>query len=135
MDSDKKKPEINIRNVSFLTTGQMRDNVDKMARDMRFFSIFYIVYGVLACLTIVGAIIGIPLIIYHIKLNNSAKSFRTFVNSNDFFHLHKAFENQRKFFFFYKVLLIISLVIIILYIAVLIYLFTMGMMNIPQDFA
>ena len=135
MDAEKQKQEFSIKNVSFLTTGQMAANVDKMAKDMKFFSIFYIVYGVLASLTIVGAIIGIPMIIYHIKLNNSAKSFRNFVRSNDFFHLHKAFENQRKFFFFYKVLLIIALVVFVLYIIALVYIFSMGLMNFPQDFA
>lgn len=135
MESENQNPEISVKNVSFLTSGQMDANVEKMAKDMKFFSIFYIVYGVLACLTIIGAIIGIPMIIYHLKLNDSAKSYRSFVHSNDFFHLHKAFENQRKFFFFYKVLLIIVLVFFVLYFIVLIYIISTGLMNFPQDFA
>ncbi|MDZ7693744.1 MAG: DUF5362 family protein [Balneolaceae bacterium] len=86
-------------------------------------------------MTIVGAIIGIPMIIYHMKLIESAKSYRNFVESNDFFHLSKAFENQRKFFFFYKVLLILMIIFIVIYIIVMIYLLSLGMMSMPRNFA
>lgn len=128
-------PEITLQNVSFLTNGQIDEHADKMAGDMRFFAIFYIIYGVLLSLTIVGAIIGIPMIIYHLKLNQSAQSFRKFAESKDFFHLHKAFENQRKFFFFYKILLIVILVLMVIYFIVIGYLLSLGMMNMPQNFA
>lgn len=80
-------------------------SVEKMTRDMKFFSTFYIIYGVIVSLTIIGAILGIPTIIYNLKLRDSAKSYQNFIDSNDFFHLSKAFENQRKFFLFNKILL------------------------------
>ncbi|MDR8390936.1 DUF5362 domain-containing protein [Aliifodinibius sp. S!AR15-10] len=135
MEIEKNTPEITLSNVSFLKNGQIEEHVDKMAGDMKFFSIFYIIQGVLLCLTIIGAIIGIPMIIYHIKLHQSARSYRNFVKSNDFFHLNKAFENQRKFFFFYKVLLIVMVVVILLYIIVAIYLLSLGIMSMPKNFA
>ncbi|MFH5833973.1 DUF5362 family protein [Halalkalibaculum sp. DA3122] len=135
MNTDNDTPEITLQNVSFLTNGQIEDHVDRMARDMKFFSIVYIIQGALLCLTIVGAIIGIPMIIYHLKLRDSADSFRKFAKSTDFFHLARAFEDQRKFFFFYKVLIIVMIVLFLLYIIAMIYLLSLGMMSMPQDFA
>ncbi|MDX1638712.1 MAG: DUF5362 family protein [Balneolaceae bacterium] len=135
METDQDTPEITLTNVSFLTSGQIEHQVDKMARDMTFFSVFYIIQGALLSLTIIGALIGIPMIIYHLKLNQSAKSFRSFVRSSDFFHLHKAFENQRQFFLFYKVLLIIMILIFLLYVLVFVWLLSIGIPSMPQDFA
>lgn len=134
MDTEKDTPEITLKNVAFLTNGQIEDQVDKMARDMKFFSVVYILQGALLCLTIVGAIIGIPMIIYHLKLNDSASSYRKFAQSSDFYHLTKAFENQRKFFFFYKVLIIVMIVVFLLYIIAITYLLSLGIMSMPQDF-
>lgn len=135
MENQEPTPEITLKNISILRTGQLEEHADKMARDMKFFSVVYILQSALLCLTIVGAIIGIPMIIYHIKLMESADSYRKFVKSNDFFHLNKAFENQRKFFFFYKVLIICLIIFLILYIGVMVYLFSLGFMSMPRDFA
>ena len=90
--------------------------VNKMTGDMQFVGIFYIIIGALQCLSIIGAIIGIPLIICGLRLRESADSFRGYLTTNDTGMLENALERQSRFFFIQKVLLIISIVIFVLYI-------------------
>jgi len=90
--------------------------VNKMSGDMKFVGVFYIIIGALYCLTIVGALIGIPFIICGLRLRESADSYTAFISSNDSHMLERAFEKKGSFFFIQKVLLIIGLVLMILYI-------------------
>jgi len=90
--------------------------VNKMSGDMKFVGVFYIIIGALYCLTIVGALIGIPFIICGLRLRESADSYTAFISSNDSHMLERAFEKQGSFFFIQKVLLIIGLVLMVLYI-------------------
>jgi len=94
----------------------LRITVNKMTGDMQFVGIFYIIIGALQCLSIIGAIIGIPLIICGLRLRESADSFRGYLTTNDTGMLENALERQSRFFFIQKVLLIISIVIFVLYI-------------------
>lgn len=94
----------------------LRITVNKMTGDMQFVGIFYIIIGALQCLSIIGAIIGIPLIICGLRLRESADSFRGYLTTNDSGMLENALERQGRFFFIQKVLLIISIVIFVLYI-------------------
>lgn len=90
--------------------------VNKMTGDMRFVGVFYIIMGVIYCLSIIGAVIGIPLIICGLRLRESADAFNGFLGSNDGSMLERAFERQGSFFFIQKVLMIIALVFMVLYI-------------------
>ena len=108
MDEEASEEQVTLKNVSLLSGNLLSTTVDDMARDMKFFAIFYVVMGGLSCLSIIGAIYGIPLIIYSLKLKDSADEFRRFADSKDFYMLQKAMENQRKFFFFQKVIILIS---------------------------
>lgn len=125
--------KLTLSNVSLLESNMLKQNVSKMSRDMNFFAIVYVVYGVLMCLTIIGAIIGIPFIIYHMKLREAGQAYEKFSSSNDFFFLNKAIENQQKFFFFYKVFLIIMIVVVILEIIFIAYLFMQGFSGLPTN--
>jgi Family of unknown function (DUF5362) len=104
--------------VTISPTLQM--TVNKMTGDMQFVGLFYIIIGALQCLSIIGAIIGIPLIICGLRLRESADSFRGYLTTNDSVMLEKALERQSRFFFIQKVLLIISIVLFVLYIIFLI---------------
>jgi Family of unknown function (DUF5362) len=106
------------QSVSISPTLQI--TVNKMTGDMQFVGIFYIIIGALQCLSIVGAIIGIPLIICGLRLRESADSFRGYLTTNDSAMLESALEREGKFFFIQKVLLIISIVVFVLYIIFLI---------------
>jgi len=101
-------------------TPMMQMTVSKMSGDMRFVGIFYIITGALNCLSIVGAIIGVPYIICGLRLRESADAYSSYLGSNDSNLLERAFERQGSFFFIQKVLLIIGIVIAVLAIIFLI---------------
>ena len=97
-------------NGSVTPTPMMQMTVSKMSGDMRFVGIFYIIMGALNCLSIVGAIIGVPYIICGLRLRESADAYSSFLGSNDSNLLERAFERQGSFFFIQKVLMIIGLI-------------------------
>jgi len=103
-------------NGSVTISPMMQMTVSKMSGDMRFVGIFYIIMGALYCLSIIGALVGIPLIICGLRLREAADSFTSYLGSNDSGILERAFERQGSFFFIQKVLLIISLILIVLYV-------------------
>jgi hypothetical protein len=82
---------------------------------MKFVGLFAIIYGALMCLTIIGAILGIPYIISGLRLRESADSYLAYVEFNDTRQLMTAFEKQSSFFFIMKVFIIIGLVFLVLY--------------------
>jgi len=94
--------------------------VNKMTGDMQFVGIFYIIIGAIECLTIIGAIIGIPIIICGLRLRESADSFRGYLMSNDSTMLERALERQGRFFVIQKILLIITIIIFVLYVIFLV---------------
>lgn len=100
--------------------------VKKMAADMKFNGVFTIIYGALNCLTIIGAIIGVPMIFAGLRLNEASDLFKAYLNSGDFVSLSNALERQGRYFFINKVLIIIALVFIALYIIVIIILISSG---------
>ncbi|NTW48496.1 MAG: DUF5362 domain-containing protein [Chlorobiales bacterium] len=87
--------------------------IPKMASDMKFIGIFLIVAGVLSCLTIIGAVVGVPTLISGLRLRESADAFTIYLDRNDFSSLERAIERQSRYFFIQKVLLIISILIIV----------------------
>jgi beta-lactamase regulating signal transducer with metallopeptidase domain len=97
------------------------DTVSKMNSDMNFVGLFSIIYGALTCLSIVGALIGIPLIIMGLRLRKAAASFEQFDAHGSRDALRRAFEKQRSFFFINKVLIIIGIVFFVLYIAFIVF--------------
>jgi hypothetical protein len=88
----------------------------KMTSNMKFLGMFYIVYGVLASLSIVGAIIGIPLLISGLRLRESADELNIFRNTNDPSALRRGFELQGRFFNIQKIIILVGIIITVLYI-------------------
>ena len=88
----------------------------KMTSDMRFLGMFYIIYGVLTSLSIIGAVIGIPLLISGLRLREAADELNSFRGTNDSSYLRRGFELQGKFFRIQKIIIIIGLVIGVLYV-------------------
>ncbi len=84
--------------------------VRDMCGDMKLAGIFGIIFGAFYCVTIIGALVGVPYIIASIRLRESADAFLGYLDANNFEALQKGFEKQKSFFFISKVLLIISLV-------------------------
>jgi hypothetical protein len=88
----------------------------KMAGDMKFVGLFTIILGGLYCLTIIGALLGVPFIFAGIRLREAADSFMYYISTKDMRMIENACERQGRYFFIMKVLLIIALAFIVLYI-------------------
>jgi hypothetical protein len=102
------------------TIPMLRTTINKLSSDMRFVGIFYIIVGALYSLTIIGAILGIPLIISGLRLRESSDSFSSFMLSGDNNMLDRALERQSRFFYIQKIFIIITLVLMVLYIIAII---------------
>ncbi|MGH7596897.1 MAG: DUF5362 domain-containing protein [bacterium] len=113
----------NMPGVSPSGNAMFQMMVTKMNGDMRFVGIFNIIYGGIACLSIIGAIVGVPLIIGGIRLREAADSFEVYLRASDFAALEKGLERQSRFFFIQKVFLIVALAITGLYILFMIFFF------------
>lgn len=98
----------------------LRMTITKLSTDMNFVGLFFIIVGVLYSLTIIGAILGIPLIISGLRLRESSASFTSYLLSSDNNMLERALERQSRFFFIQKIFIIITLVLVVLYIIVII---------------
>jgi type III secretory pathway component EscU len=91
---------------------------DKMTGNMSFVGTFLVVYGIINCLTIVGMIVGIPLIFAGIHLKNASEHFSFFQTTSESNSMKSGFEFQGKFFRLIKILIIISLVLMLLLLAI-----------------
>jgi len=98
----------------------LRTTISKLSSDMRFVGIFFIIVGVLYSVTIIGAILGIPLIISGLRLRESSDSFSSYMLSSDNNMLERALERQSRLFFIQKIFIIITLVFMVLYIIAII---------------
>lgn len=90
----------------------------KMNSDMKFVGIFTIIYGAINCLSIFGAIIGIPLIFAGLRIREAADEYTRFQATNDNLALRRAFEKQGSFFNILKILIIINLVLIVIFVII-----------------
>ena len=88
----------------------------QMTSDMKFVGMFTIIYGAINCLSIIGAVIGIPMIFIGLRMRDAADYFEAFKSTNDKNALRRGFEAQAKYFKISKIMIIISLVLAVLYI-------------------
>ncbi|HYF02222.1 MAG TPA: DUF5362 domain-containing protein [Patescibacteria group bacterium] len=100
-----------VSGQSSISTGVL---IEKMANDMAFFGIWQIVVGAFTCLSIVGAIIGVPTIIGGLRLRDAAEAFRGFAGSQDQNALAEALEKQSRFFSIQKILVFITIAFFVL---------------------
>lgn len=104
------------------------ETIRKMKRDMNFVAIVSIIFGSLSCLSIIGAITGVPMIIAALRLKEAAAAFDDFINTGNTGAIAYAFERQSKCFNLIKILFIIGLVLIAIYIIVIIALLSSGVL-------
>ncbi len=97
--------------------------VIKMCKDMRFVGVCSIIYGAISCLSIFGAIFGIPIILMGLRMRESADAFSSYSNSEDRNTLIYAIDRLSKMFFHFKLWIIITLAIFGLYILIIIIVF------------
>ncbi|MEW6196703.1 MAG: DUF5362 domain-containing protein [Bacteroidota bacterium] len=110
---------------------------EKMVKDMRFVGMFTIIYGALTCITIIGALIGVPTIIVGLRMRETADQFSIFKATNDANAMRRGFELQGQFFKIIKILIIIGLVLTVLYfIAIIIFIVSgIGALMQMQDYS
>ncbi len=104
----------------------MSDTIPRMSRYMSFVGLITIIGGALYCITIIGAIIGIPVIFMGLRLRESAEAFKQYLTSNSNQDLSTAIDRQTKAFFIQYVLTIIGLVLLGVYIIVIIAILAAG---------
>ena len=94
----------------------------KMSGDMKFLGIFSIVMGSMACLSIIGIVIGIPYIIAGMRLKESGEMFRSYLEFASQEFIERAIEKESQYFRIQKIIAIITIVFLILYfIAIIIF--------------
>ena len=98
-----------------------RNNVVNMTKYMRFLGILSIIGGAIYCITIIGAIFGVPAIFVGLRMRESAEHFDKYSILNEYKDLAIAIEKQTKFFFINYVLAIVGIVFAVIY---FIFLFT-----------
>ena len=59
------------------------ETLAKLGRDLRFVGTFHVVYGALQCLSIIGAIIGIPYILFGLRSRDSGQAFTRYAELAD----------------------------------------------------
>lgn len=112
---------------------QFPDLITKMANDMTFLSICIVIYGAFSCLSIIGALFGIPYIFAGFRLKESAHNFKNYALTQNQFDLQVALEKQQRFFYIFKVLTIIGIIFTLLIIIFYIYLISYFLSN-ANDF-
>ncbi|MCX6169802.1 MAG: DUF5362 domain-containing protein [Ignavibacteriales bacterium] len=96
-------------------------NFEKMTNDMKFVGMFAIIYGAITCISIIGALLGVPIIFIGLRMREAADQFSNFRVTNSAASMRAGFELQGKFFHILKILVIIQIVMIILGIVFLIF--------------
>lgn len=96
---------------------------EKTLNDMRFMGWVSMIYGILTCLSIVGAIVGIPLIIASHRFIEGVNRFEMFRRSNTQEELVAGFYELGRSF---RVLKIVTIIFIVLMIAQFALFFIMG---------
>ncbi|HAW07966.1 MAG TPA: hypothetical protein DCW42_02170 [Bacteroidetes bacterium] len=86
-------------------------DVYKMGSDMKWTAIYVIIMGALSCIGIVTALIGVPMILAGLRLNEAAKTYQDYSQSQDPNALAYAFERQSKSFAIIKILIIVYIVL------------------------
>lgn len=111
----------------------MHSVITTMIRDMKIVGLYYVIIGGIACLSIIGAVIGIPYIFAGIRLRESASEYMGWLDQEPG-ALFRALRKQQRHFFIMMVLLVISLVLTLLYIVLVIALLMAGWSGFLTDF-
>lgn len=102
--------------------------ITKMIRDMKIIGLFYLVSGALSCLSIIGAIIGIPYIFAGLRLRESASEYLGWLDHEEG-ALFRALAKQQQHFFILMVMMVIMLIFSVLMTALVFMLLAAGILS------
>ena len=97
--------------------------------NMRFMGWMGLIYGILTCLSIVGAIVGIPLIIASNRFLGGIKRFENYRHDRSEAELRAGFEDLGSSFKTLKILSIVYIVLVACYIGLMIMLGGFGLLS------
>lgn len=92
----------------------------KLAGNMKFIGIYYMILGVLSSITIIGAIVGIPMFLAGSRLRDAAENLKVYSGNKSEETLNRAFNLQNSSFFIYKIIILISIVLFVVYVIAMI---------------
>ncbi len=104
----------------------MSANLSSLPKYMKFVGLLMMIGGVLYCITIIGAILGIPYYIMGKRFRESADAFTGYSSSNSATDLETAIGKQTGAFYIMYILAIIGLVLLAVYIVVLLIMLSSG---------
>lgn len=107
-------------------------DLDRTLGDMRFMGWVTLVYGVLSCLTIVGAVFGVPVIIAAHRFIEGVNRFEGWGRDRSEDELRLGFHELGRSFRILKIVTIVYLVLTVLY---LVFLFFLGGLALLQGLA
>jgi hypothetical protein len=110
-----------------------RELIRHMCFEMKFLGIYYIITGALASLTIIGAIIGIPILLSGLRLIDSSKKFLSFRDTLSADDLLKALFYQRSYFRINFWFVVIGFIIFVLYMVFIALFFSHIVNQVMQD--
>ncbi len=96
-----------------------KDNYYNLAKNMKFVSLFIIIYGAISTLSIVGALVGVPIIFAGLKLRDASIAIYNYLQTNQQYDLDNAVEKQARAFWILKILILISIFFYIFFILIL----------------
>jgi hypothetical protein len=85
--------------------------LSKMRSQMNFVGIMNIIFGALSCLTIIGAVVGVPQILSGIKLRESCENMDIFMKDGNTSQLKVSLKLMGKFYEYTKIYYIVNIVI------------------------
>ncbi len=88
--------------------------LERMSKNMSLVGLFTVIFGAINCLSIIGALIGVPFIIAGLRLRESAERFEYYAASKNEAALRDALEKQNGYFRILKILYAIYIVVFIL---------------------
>ena len=85
-----------------------------MTGDMRFVGMFQIIIGAFSCISIIGAVVGVPMLISGLRAREAADAFAGYQQSRDPGLLARAFQGQAGYFKMQKIYAIVTICLIVL---------------------
>ena len=129
MSNEEFTPDQTQSQSQFQTQLPLSATLPNLTKYMNFIGLLAMIFGVIYCLTIIGAIFGVPYFIMGKRLRESAEAFTGYNSSSSPRDLETAIERQTRAFFILYILAIISLALFAIYLVVIIGLLASGGLN------
>lgn len=107
-----------LNNQLIPTQDLPKENIEKLSRDMKFVALFIIIYGGISTVTILGALVGIPIIFAGLKLRDASNALQNYLISNQPSDFIEAIQKQARAFWILKILIIVVIVMYVFFIIV-----------------